>query len=415
MKVALHTYGCKVNSYETEVIRQQILNSNIEIFDENADVHIINTCTVTKKIDTEIYRKIKQLKKNGKKVILTGCLVERKDKEALSILSLADDVVSNKSKFQINNYFNFTDNINYSLLSDFSTRDRAFIKIEDGCDNFCSYCEVPYVRGTNIKSRDIDIVKKEFLNLVNAGFNEIVLTGVNLGFYGKDKNDKNMLFRLLVELIAEKPNTRIRLSSIGPKELSDDIIRLIKDSDGLICPHFHLSLQSGDEKILKLMNRNYTPEEYKEKVNTIISEIPYAAITTDIIAGFPNETEKEFKNTFDFIKELPFSRLHVFPFSKRPDTVASKMKEQVNETEKKLRVNTMIKLGKLKEKNFAQKNLGLIRKVLVETDKKNNYYTGYTDNYIRVKFRADNSLIGKLADIKLIEYKDDFVYGEILK
>ncbi len=411
-KVVLHTYGCKVNSYETEVIRQQIKNIDFKEF-KGADIHIINTCTVTKKIDREIFRKIKQLKKGGGKVILTGCLVERKDREAMDILSLADKVIANNEKFKLGNLINRTID-NKPVLYGFSGRDRAFIKIEDGCNNYCSYCEVPFVRGNIIKSREINDVKQEFINLIEAGFNEVVLTGVNLGFYGREKNECNGLYQLLNELLEIKSQTRIRLSSIGPKELSDDIINLIAESGGRICPHIHLSLQSGDEKILKLMNRNYSLNEYGEKVKKIISKIPLCGITTDIIAGFPGETEREFQNTFNFIKELPFSRLHIFPFSKRPDTAASKMKNQVKEDIKKQRVKRLINLGKIKEMEFAGKNTGLTRQVLVESEKKDGSLTGYTDNYIRVKFNSADELTGKLVDIKLIEYKDGFVYGKII-
>ncbi|HPD19120.1 MAG TPA: radical SAM protein, partial [Candidatus Goldiibacteriota bacterium] len=242
MKIALHTYGCKVNSYESEVIRQQIKNSNLEMSDEDADVHIINTCTVTKKIDKEIFRKIKQLKKNGKKVILTGCLVERTDKEAEDIFSFADEIISNDKKFRMDGIIGSKCS-NDVILSDFSGKDRAYIKVEDGCDNYCSYCEVPYVRGDVIKSREINDVKKEFINLVNAGFNEIVLTGVNLGFYGKESNGEKNLHKLLLNLSGINNDVRIRMSSIGPKELSDDVINLIAESDGKICPHVHLPLQ----------------------------------------------------------------------------------------------------------------------------------------------------------------------------
>lgn len=415
MKVALHTYGCKVNSYETEVIKKLLENSGTKIQNEDADIYIINTCTVTKKIDKEIFRKIKQLKKNKKKIILTGCLVERKDQEAQNILSFADKILLNNNKFKITEILGNKHKINDNLiLRGFSDKDRAFIKIEDGCDNYCSYCEIPHVRGSTIKSREITDVIKEFENLTNAGFNEIVLTGVNLGFYGKEKKGKNNLFNLLQKLTKISSNARIRLSSIGPRELSDEIIDFIAGSNGKICPHIHLSLQSGDEKILKLMNRNYTLDEYKRKMEKIISKIPLCAITTDLIAGFPGESEIEFQNTFDFINKSYFSRLHVFPFSKRPDTAASKMQGQVNEEIKKQRVKILINLGKIKEKKFAEKNLQLIRKVLVEADKKDGYRTGYTDNYIKVKFNADNVLAGKLVDVRLKEYKNGFVYGEIV-
>jgi threonylcarbamoyladenosine tRNA methylthiotransferase MtaB len=411
MKIALHTYGCKVNSYESEVIRQQIKNSNLEMSDENADVHIINTCTITKKIDKEIFRKIKQLKKNGKKVILTGCLVERTDKEAGDILSFADEIISNDKKFRMDGIIDVKCN-DVVILSDFYGKDRAYIKVEDGCDNYCSYCEVPYVRGDVIKSREIDDIKKEFVNFVNAGFNEIVLTGVNLGFYGKESKGEKNLHKLLLNLSGINSDARIRMSSIGPKELSDDVINLIAESGGKICPHVHLSLQSGDKKILKLMNRNYSLKECEEKIEKIISKIPLCAITTDIITGFPGEGEIEFKNTYEFIKNNPFSRLHVFPFSKRPDTVASGMKEQVDDEIKKQRVKKLLHLGKMKENEFAKKNSGLIRKVLVEKDRKDGKLSGYTDNYIRVKFDAGDDLAGKLADVKMMAYMDGFVCGQ---
>ncbi len=386
----LLTYGCKVNRYESELIKQELKKAGV-VFSDNPGVFIINTCTVTAKIDSEISRKIRQLKSEGKKVIITGCLSERKS--VPEAFAAADLIIPNASKFSVSSYRGiFESGIipqtaqGQLILSEFSGQNKAFVKAEDGCNRFCAYCEVPYVRGSEIRSRMPDEIEREVAALSAAGYSEIILTGVNLGLYGFERNEKDALENLIKRLAKVPGLGRLRLSSIGPLETTEGLIRAAADSDGKICPHFHMSLQSGSRKILKLMNRNYTVEQFEEKAALIRRLMPYAALTTDVIAGFPGEGADEFKETLDFIKRTSFTRLHVFPYSDRPDARASSFGGRVDEKEKKERVRILIEEGRLKEEAFIKLNDGLVRQVLPENEKEEGMQAGYTDNYIRVFF-----------------------------
>ncbi len=413
-RVKFLTYGCKVNQYETERIKQMLPGTDKG---GEADIYLLNTCTVTGKIDSEILRKIRQIRKQkNKKIILTGCLAQRRDIGGLELL--ADIVIPNDKKFDPEFYpeeLRGKKDIKAGVvLKAFGDKNKAFIKIEDGCDRFCSYCTVPLVRGSKIISRPESEILKEAESLAAAGYRELVITGINLGLYGRP--DNNALAGLLKKLIAIKGMGRIRLSSIGTKELNDEIIDFSAANKEKICPHFHLSLQSGDEKVLKLMNRNYTSNEYMGKAAYIISRIPGAAITTDIIAGFPGEGIGEFENTCEFIRQAPITRLHVFPYSDRPGTKAEKMKDKITEREKKHRVKILIGIGKMKEKEFAEKNKGKNLTVLVEDNPKAGYFAGYTENYIRVNIKeTDKSkkLVRRLVPVMITEVKNGKVYAEI--
>jgi threonylcarbamoyladenosine tRNA methylthiotransferase MtaB len=419
VKIAFLTYGCKANRYETEVIRQALLDGGLSE-DDSADVYVINTCTVTGKIDREITRKIKQIKSRGNaKVVLTGCLVERKDLSSTGLAKYADLIIPNSKKFDISSYDipELKEALKTSgkkVLRQFSGRDKAFVKIQDGCDNFCAYCEVPYVRGSDLRSRGVTEITEEIGALAGAGYREIILTGINLGYYGKDAEKNGALVFLLEELMKSGNPGRLRLSSIGPKETSFELIDLMASSGGKICPHLHLSLQSGDEKVLKSMNRNYTLREYKEKMDYALAKMPYMAITTDVIAGFPGETAEEHRKTCKFIEENGFTRLHVFPYSDRPDTKASKMKEKISEEIKKQRVKELIETGKKKEKEFAERNIGARRTALAESGDKGGYMTGYTENYIRVFFKAGQDMIGTLVPVKIEKFINGKAYGKVL-
>jgi len=413
------TYGCKVNQYETERIKQILSDAVEESVEAEADIYIINTCTVTKKIDDEILRKIRQIKKHkNKKLVLTGCMVMRNDESGLS--GQADFIIPNDKKFDPDFYPDELKPKNWHektgrVLKEFGGKNKAFVKVEDGCDRFCTYCTVPLVRGSRVISRAEDEIIIEAESLTNAGYRELVLTGVNLGLYGRAEN--NALEKLLKRLVSIKGIGRVRLSSIGPKELSNEAIDFIAENRDKICGHFHMSMQSGDEKMLKLMNRNYTPDEYMAKASYIIKSIPDAAITTDIIAGFPGEGIAEFENTCAFIKSAPLTRLHVFPYSDRPGTKAEKMKDKVPEQEKKRRIKVLIGIGKAKEKEFAEKNSGKKLTVLVEDNPKAGYFSGYTENYIRVNIKETDSskkLVNGLVPVIITEVRDGKVYAEII-
>jgi threonylcarbamoyladenosine tRNA methylthiotransferase MtaB len=303
-----------------------------------------------------------------------------------------------------------------SILEGFSGRNKAFVKVEDGCDRFCAYCTVPLVRGSRIKSRESSEILREIEKLSSAGFKEIILTGVNLGLFGKERKDPEALFKLLKEAVKLPNGTRLRLSSIGPADLSDDVIALAADNPEKICPHFHLSMQSGDDAVLKRMNRNYDTGLYRKKTEYIIQTIPYAGINTDVIAGFPGETIAEFENTAAFIKEIPFSRLHVFPYSDRPGTKATAMGGKIDDKIKKERVKILMGIADEKETSFALMNKGRVLSALVEEGGNENSLFGYTENYIRVMLKKDDrsrAFINNIAPVKITRIEDGNFHAEI--
>ncbi len=423
MKISFLTYGCKVNQYETELIRQMFLKTGgfteAASVDE-AEVCLVNTCTVTGKIDTEINRRLRQLKeKPGRKVILTGCLVERKDLDKTGLA--ADWIIPNSDKFNLSGYppeiISSPTAAYESVLEGFSGRNKSFVKVEDGCDRFCAYCTVPLVRGSKIKSRDSAEIIKEIEKLTAAGFKEHILTGVNLGLFGKDLSEKNALYSLLETIVKLPGKFRVRLSSISPYDLDDSVIDLTAANPERICPHFHLSMQSGDDAVLKRMNRNYDTAFYRKKVAYITDRIKFPGITTDVIAGFPGETDKEFTNTHEFIKSLPFSRLHVFPYSDRPGTKATAMKDKISDETKKARVKKLIETAKEKELGFAQAQVGMPLKALIEETEKKGWLFGYTQNYIRVAIKDRSKarkMINDMADVKIVKAGSDMITAELL-
>ena len=422
MKISFSTYGCKVNQYETELIKQMFLKTGG--FTEaagfmEADICLINTCTVTGRIDTEIAKKIRQIRANSKcRVILTGCLVQRKD--AGEISKLADWIIPNENKFMLSSYpaevISAPSAVYESILEGFSGRNKAFVKVEDGCDRFCAYCTVPLVRGDRIKSREHSEIIEEIKKLASAGFKEIILTGVNLGLFGKEKNNADALYEVLCAAIKETAGTRFRLSSISPVDLNNNVIDLAAANPERICPHFHLSMQSGDDKVLKRMNRNYGTDIYRKKVDYIIQRMPFAGINTDVIAGFPGETAGEFENTVGFIKEIPFSRLHVFPYSDRPNTKAAVMEGKIEDKVKKERVKILIKIADEKEAGFAEKNRGRLLNALVEEGSNEESLFGYTENYIRVILKKDEkskACINNIAPVKITNIENGNIHAEI--
>ncbi|HRU38751.1 MAG TPA: MiaB/RimO family radical SAM methylthiotransferase, partial [Candidatus Goldiibacteriota bacterium] len=308
-------------------------------------------------------------------------------------------VVPNSGKFNPENYGLKPAADTALLLRGFSGRDKAFVKIEEGCDNFCAYCEVPYVRGGSVRSRPEEEVLLEIRMLVSYGFKEIVLTGINLGYYGKDRRSASALTGLLKRAVELPGDFRIRLSSIGPRETDRAMIELMASRPERICPHLHMSLQSGDDDILKSMGRNYSLDEYMAVMDYVLKKMPYAGITTDIIAGFPGETEKQHQNSLAFVRNHPFSRVHVFPYSDRPGTRASGMDGKVPAEEKKRRVKELLAAASDKEELFARKNIGRKLAALVESGKKGGFFTGYTENYIKVYLRADNESAGRLVQV----------------
>lgn len=431
-KAALHNLGCKVNSYETEAMTQLLKKAGYEIvsFQDQADVYIINTCSVTNMADRKSRQMLHKAKKQNPNavVVATGCYVQTATEKVAQDLSI-DLVVGNNRKKDIveilNEYYvekeageqvkeeyvidiNHTDEYEDLEISTVTEHTRAHLKIQDGCNNFCSYCIIPYARG-RIRSRTMERIKAELERLSASGFKEIVLTGINLSCY--DDNGKK-----LIDVIEMADNVngieRIRLGSLDPEVVTEDFVeRLGKVKK--ICPHFHFSLQSGCDKTLKAMNRHYTSDEYYEKCQLIRKYIDNPAFTTDVIVGFPGETEEDYISSREFVKKVKFAELHVFKYSKRDGTVAAKMPNQIDEKIKTLRSEDLIKTGEELTKEFRQAKIGQDTTVLFEEkillDNK-EYWVGHTVDYIKIAVPEKENLEGQIRKVNV----KDFLTNEIM-
>lgn len=394
MKFRIETLGCKVNQYESQQIRQALITSGYTEAsgDEHADLTIVNTCTVTHRSDSDA-RKLLRKAIDSEKIVATGCLASTRPE----VIKSVSDRILVVSKREIDKI------INVSLpesISCFSGRARAFIKIQDGCSNFCTFCIVPFARGCP-SSRPGNEVVDEINNLFMKGCNEIVLCGINLGLY------EGGFSSILKLLLKETDIPRIRISSIEPWTVKQDIIELF--TEPRICAHLHLPLQSGSRKILAEMGRPYDPSYFDSLIREVLSVRPEAAIGTDIMAGFPGESVNEFEEGFNFLESLPIAYMHVFPFSKRPGTKAAEFCGQVDEIEKKRRANLLRKLSEEKRAKFIQGSFGDICKVLV-TDSMNGDCRGITSNYITVVFNSD-SAIGDIVEVRLEKMQGRQVKG----
>lgn len=425
-KVALHNLGCKVNSYETEAMSQLLANAGYEIvpFSEKADVYIVNTCSVTNMADRKSRQMLHKAKKmnEGAIVVATGCYVQTASEKIAEDLSI-DIIVGNNKKKEIveilqeyfkehkKNYIidiNKTDEYEDLEIATVTEHTRAHLKIQDGCNNFCSYCIIPYARG-RIRSRKMDSIKDELGRLANNGFKEVVFTGINLSCY--DDNGKK-----LIDVIELAENTegieRIRLGSLDPEVVTEEFAhRLSKVTK--ICPHFHLSMQSGCDTTLKAMNRHYTSEEYYNKCMLLREKFINPAFTTDVIVGFPQESDEDYATTREFVKKVGFSELHVFKYSRRDGTVAAKMIGQVDETIKSKRSEDLISVGESLKENYRKEKIGEKVSVLFEEEKEINgikYQVGHTKEYIEVAVETKENLAGKIEEVFL----KDFIDNEIM-
>lgn len=422
MKAAIHTLGCKVNIYESEYIINILKENGYQIvdFDSKADIYIINTCTVTNTSDKKSEKMIKRARKQNKDaiIIVMGCHAQIKgdnidadiiigNKDKSKIISLIEEYQENKNK--IKRIYNL-DNISFEdmYISSFNSHTRAFVKIQDGCDAFCSYCIIPYARGP-IRSKDPKTVIKEITSLVENGYKEIILTGIHTGKYGKDIN--YTFEQLLKEIIKIKNLYRIRISSIEINELTDPILNLIKDNQ-VIAKHLHIPLQSGSDKILKLMDRKYDLKFYKDRIEKIRKMIKDISITTDLIVGFPNENEKDMEDTLKFLKEIKFTKIHTFPYSKREGTKAASMENQIDETIKRKRVKTVLELSDQLEQDFYQSKLNETEEVIIEQTKDGKSY-GYTSNYIKVEINSPLRP-NEVISVKINKVNNKKVTGKII-
>ena len=419
MNYLIYTLGCKVNEYESEVMAS-ILENHEYKKNDNPDIVIVNTCTVTNNADSKSRKIIRSVRKKYPKAILIvcGCMIQNK-KNNLDID--ADIIIGNENKTEIINYikrykekkiFDVTDINNAPFenmrLNNFN-RARAYIKIQDGCDNYCSFCIIPYVRG-HVRCKKREDVISEAESLVKNGHKEIVLTGIHTGNY----HDGNYTFsNLLSDLVKIKGLKRLRISSVEITELNEDVLKVLKENNILV-DHMHIPLQSGSDRILKIMNRKYDKNYFINKIKKIREIRPDISITTDVIVGFPSETDEEFLETVDTIKKINFSKLHVFPYSDRTGTVASKMKDKVNGIIKKERTKKLIDLSKELEKNymnnFIEKEMTFIPEVY-----DNGYLIGHTGNYLLIKSKGHSKDIGKEIKVKLKRTEYPYLKSECVK
>lgn len=429
--VAFHTLGCKVNHYETEAIWQLFQEVGYERveFDKNSDVYVINTCTVTNTGDKKSRQVIRRaIRKNPDAVIcVTGCYAQTSPAEIMAIPGV-DIVVGTQDRSKllglieqfreerqpINAVRNIMKNRVYEELDvpSFTDRTRASLKIQEGCNNFCTFCIIPWARGL-MRSRDPEEVIRQAQQLVDAGYLEIVLTGIHTGGYGEDLKDYN-LARLLRDLETQvKGLKRLRISSIEASQLTDEVIDVLRNSN-IVVRHLHIPIQSGSDTVLKRMRRKYTMAFFSDRLKRLNEALPDLAITSDVIVGFPGETEEEFMETYNFIRDHKFSELHVFPYSKRTGTPAARMEDQVDENVKNERVHRLITLNDQLAKNYAARFEGEVLEVIPEEryklDSDDNLYVGYTDNYLKVVMPADETMIGKIIKVKIT--KAGYPYNE---
>ena len=400
-KVAFCTLGCKVNQYETNAMEQAFIKAGYEIveFGDIADVYVINTCTVTNMSDKksrQMIRKAKQLNKNSI-VVAVGCYAQV-SKDKLEDIKEVDLILGNNEKkdivkyiedFQKEKIVHLEDVLHQKEFIDFGTtvhmeKTRAVIKVQDGCDRFCSYCIIPYARG-RVRSRNLESVTKEIKALADNGVKEVVLTGIHIASYGKDFKDNISLIELVEEINKIDGIQRIRLGSLEPTIINEEFLERLSKLDK-ICHHFHLSLQSGCNETLKRMNRRYTTEEFKNVVDLLRSTYKDVILTTDIIVGFPGETEEEFDKTYEFLKEINFYKMHIFKYSRRKGTKADLMENQISADIQEQRSKKLLELSDKNQKEYNEQYVGKIVKVLFE-EQDNEYIKGHTDNYLVVKVK----------------------------
>lgn len=421
--VAFHNLGCKVNAYETDAMAQSLSENGYDIVDfkPGADVYVINTCTVTNIADRKSRQMLHKAKKMNPEavVVAVGCYVQaageelQKD-EAIDILvgnnkktmlpQILEEYFSEK-KSKINVYEDLSKTCQYEDMNMTTVTDhtRAFIKIQDGCNQFCTYCIIPYSRG-RIRSRDLNNIVEEVKELAEKGYKEIVLTGIHLSSYGRDVLEKDVNLLTVIETLNQIQGIeRIRLGSLEQGIITEEFVRTISQMDKF-CPHFHLSLQSGCEDTLKRMNRHYTPEEYMEKCNIIRKYFENPAITTDVIVGFPQESQEEFQITSNFLEKIKFSEMHIFKYSKRKGTIAAKMENQVEDMVKAARSEELIKLNdKLRQKYrelFVDKEKDILfeEKIMVDGEE---YFVGHTKEYLKVAVKSDEDITNKIVCVKI--------------
>ena len=425
------TLGCKVNQYETNAMTQKFIEEGYKIIEENnediiPDICIINTCTVTNMSDRKSRHMLRKMKEKNRDtiVVAVGCYAQVA-KQELSKIEEIDLVLGNNEKVEIVKYVEEfleqrqkkveTEDVmqsrKFSEFGDitFSEKTRAVIKVQDGCDRFCSYCIIPYARG-RVRSRKPESIISEITKIAKSGIKEIVITGIHIASYGKDFKEDYQLIDLLEEINEIEGIQRIRLGSIEPLLITDEFVTRLKKLEK-ICHHFHLSLQSGCDETLKRMNRRYTTEQFEKIVKILRNAYEDVNLTTDIIVGFPGETEEEFSKTFEFLKRVKFYKMHVFKYSPRKGTKAAVMENQVSGNIKEERSKRLIELSNKNEIEYNNKYIGKEVEVLFE-EKKDGIYKGHTQNYIMIHCNTDENLENKIEKVLCKEVKYEFIIAD---
>ncbi len=441
-KVAFHTLGCKVNIYETEAMQELMQKAGYSIvdFDDKADIYVVNTCSVTNMADRKSRQMLHKAKKDNPDAVIVavGCYVQaaaKSIKQDEKIDIIIGNNMKNKIADIINDYYEHQDPNTVDISGDFvldiskikeyeefrvlkhKEHTRAFIKIQDGCNQFCSYCIIPYTRG-RVRSRSIEEIEKEVRDLVNAGYKEVILTGIHISSYGLDFEDRIQLIELVEKVAAIEGVKRLRISSLEPRIITEEFVERLAKLDNF-CPHFHLSLQSGSDNTLKAMSRRYDASEFKEGVRLIRKYFNMPALTTDIIAGFPGETEDDFTESLEYIRDIGFFELHVFPYSKREGTKAASMKETLSNKDKTRRVNLLLSMQEPIRRKFLEEKIGKEVEVLIESEfehENKRYVLGHSKEYIKVALPYIEKARNMIIPAKLISFiKDDIILGEELK
>lgn len=427
LKAFYHTFGCKLNFAETSTIASMLEEKGIARVKpgEVPDIVVVNTCSVTELADKKCRQTIRAFSRKWKDaaIVVTGCYAQLKPDEVAELpgveivagidrkLKLADYVESWLSKREPMRMLTPAKDIReFNPSCSRGDRTRWFLKVQDGCDYYCSYCTIPMARGRS-RSGSIESVVAKAKEAASLGAKEIVITGVNIGDFGKGTSET--FFDLIKELDKVEGIERFRISSIEPNLLTDEIIEWVATSRAFM-PHFHIPLQCGDDEVLKLMRRHYDTNLFRHRINKIKEIMPDAFIGVDLIVGARGETEERFINSMNFVKSLPVSRLHVFPYSERPGTRALEITPVVSQQAKHERVKEMMDISAAKLAEFAAEYKGTVRKVLVEHSSKNGFMWGFTDNYLKVKLPADSRLANKIVDVRIGGYSDEEVEGEII-
>ena len=436
--VAFYTLGCKVNQYETNAMEQQFIKNGYKVVDHHdfADIYVVNTCTVTNIAERKSRQMLRRVKDINKDAILVVCgcyaQVAKEELEKIpeidiilgineknNIVKIVEDYIEKKKNKEeiVSDVSNQNEFLDFGDVT-YTEKNRAVVKVQDGCNMFCTYCIIPYARG-RIRSRKIESVVSEISKIAKLGIKEVVITGIHVASYGKDFEENIGLINLLEAINKIDGIERIRLSSIEPNIIDEEFVKRLSKLEK-ICPHFHLSLQSGCDETLKRMNRKYTTKKYKEAVDLLRSYFPDVNFTTDVIVGFPGETEEEFNTTYKFLEEIKFYRMHVFKYSKRRGTVAEKMPNQIDGNIKEERSNKLIELSNKNENEYNESYIGKEVNVLFE-EYENGYFRGYTTNYMMVnvpgKKEDEEKLVDHIFTVKILKNNEETreLIGEIRK